>query len=122
MFAFKAIMKESSYKVLIVSLLISLPMLSYTLRLFEQKVQTTSFNNLTTSAWCVLITMTTVGYGDIYPESHMGRLVGVVCSFWGVCFVSLFVVALTNITNFDFSEKKAFMLLQRLQAKEVLRE
>ena len=51
----------------------------------------------------------------------MGRVIGVATSFWGVVWVSLFVVALMNMIEFDFSETKAFMLLQRLQAKESLK-
>ncbi len=62
--------------------------------------------------------MTTVGYGDFFPKSSGGRVVGIICAFWGVIYVSLFVVSLTNMLEFDSPEKKAFMLLQRLEAKE----
>ena len=44
--------------------------------------------------------MTTVGYGDFYPKSNIGRLVGIIIAFWGVLFVSLFVVTLTNLLDF----------------------
>ena len=50
--------------------------------------------------WVTIVTMTTVGYGDFYPKSHMGRLMGIIISLWGVFFVSLFVVSLTNLLNF----------------------
>ena len=40
---------------------------------------------------------------------------------WGVFFVSLFVVTLTNILNFEGGEEKDFHLLRRLSAKEDLR-
>lgn len=68
-----------------------------------------------------MITMLTIGYGDVYPMSHMGRLIGIVIAIWGSFYVSLFVVALNNILEFESPEKKAFMLLQRLLAKEDLR-
>jgi hypothetical protein len=55
--------------------------------------------------------MTTVGYGDIYAMSHCGRFVAVLCAFWGIFIVSLFVLALTNMFAFNFSEKKAYSLL-----------
>eukprot|EP00605_Chrysophyceae_sp_TOSAG23-4_P001173 GSChrysophyteH1.ASY1.ANO1.1281.1 assembled CDS len=38
--------------------------------------------------WAV-ITMTTVGYGDIYPVSVEGRLLAVTCAFVGVLFMAL---------------------------------
>jgi potassium intermediate/small conductance calcium-activated channel subfamily N protein 2 len=61
--------------------------------------------------WNVLITMTTVGYGDFYPKSHLGRMIGIIVAFWGVFYVSLFVVALNNILNFLPAEGKAYNLL-----------
>jgi len=62
--------------------------------------------------------MTTVGYGDFYPKTNVGRAVGIICSFWGVFIVSLFVVSLTNMLEFDSPETKAYMLLFRLKAKD----
>ena len=103
-------MKESPWEVLAYSMLITLIMFSYQLRLFERHVQS-SFNYITTSMWNMMITMLTIGYGDVYPKSHMGRLIGIVIAFWGVFYSSLFVVALYNILSFDSTEKKAFMLL-----------
>ena len=92
-FALKAIMKEDSFLVLGVSMIITLVSFSYNLRLFERKV-TSDFNNITTAFWNMLITMLTVGYGDTYPKSHMGRLMGIIIGIWGLFYTSLFVVAL----------------------------
>ena len=72
--------------------------------------------------WNMMITLTTVGYGDFFPKSHMGRMIGIIVAFWGVFFVSLWVVALTNVTEHEAPEKKAFMLLQRLEANENLKK
>ena len=63
------------------------------LQIFEREVDE-NFKNLTTSMWNVIITLTTVGYGDYYPVTNLGRLIGIITAFWGVFFVSLFVVAL----------------------------
>ena len=101
-------------------LMFSLVLLSYQLRLFERYI-TPEFAELTTSMWNMMITLTTVGYGDYYPKSHMGRCIGIIIAFWGVFFVSLWVVALTNVTEHSSPEKKAFMLLQRLSANEALK-
>lgn len=119
-FALKALMKENPYMVLGVSILVSLLMMSYQLRLFERKVDS-AFDHFTTSMWNMIITMTTIGYGDYSAQSNMGRVIAIIIAFWGVFYVSLFVVALTNTLIFTSPQNKAFMLLRRLQAKDTLR-
>jgi potassium intermediate/small conductance calcium-activated channel subfamily N protein 2 len=58
--------------------------------------------------------MTTVGYGDFYPKTNIGRMVGIVVAFWGVFMVSLFVVSLSAVLEFGSGEMKAFELNERL--------
>lgn len=58
--------------------------------------------------------MTTVGYGDFYPKTNIGRIVGIIIAFWGVFIVSLFVVSLSTMLEFDSGELKAFLLNERL--------
>ena len=58
--------------------------------------------------------MTTVGYGDLFPKTNIGRIVGIVIAFWGVFIVSLFVVSLSTMLEFDSGEQKAFLLNERL--------
>ena len=58
--------------------------------------------------------MTTVGYGDFYPKTNVGRCVGIVIAFWGVFIVSLFVVSLSTMLEFDSGELKAYVLSERL--------
>ena len=72
--------------------------------------------------WNVIITLTTVGYGDYYPVTNLGRLIGIITAFWGVFFVSLFVVALTNTLELEESELRAFILLRRLFTRKVLKD
>lgn len=59
-----------------------------------------SFGN---AVWLTIITMTTVGYGDFYPRTLIGRIVDTLLVVWGVFVVSLMVVLLTNTLNMDSS-------------------
>ena len=68
--------------------------------------------------WNMSITMTTIGYGDYAAFSYMGRLIAIFIAFWGIFYVSLFVVALNNMLNFSSPQKKAYMLLTRLNSKD----
>lgn len=71
--------------------------------------------------WNVIITLTSVGYGDLYPKSFWGRVVGIIICFWGVFIVSFFVVTVTNMINFTANEEKAYQLLLRLYYKQQLK-
>lgn len=103
------------------SFFFSLIQLSTSLQIFEREVDE-NFKNITTAMWNVIITLTTVGYGDYYPKTNFGRLIGIITAFWGVFFVSLFVVALTNTLDLGESELRAFILLRRLFTRKILRE
>jgi len=67
-----------------------------------------------------IITMTTVGYGDYFPRSFFTKLIGLICAFYGVFIVSLFVITLTNYLNMDGSEARSYNLLQRLEDRDGL--
>jgi hypothetical protein len=47
--------------------------------------------------------MTTLGYGDFYPRTLIGRIIDVGLIVWGIFIVSLMVVVLTNTLNMDLS-------------------
>ena len=71
--------------------------------------------------WNVIITFSTVGYGDFYLKTTGGRLVGLVACFWGTFIVSYFVVTVTNMLTFAPPEEKSYTLLLRLHYKEELK-
>ncbi|XP_041349474.1 potassium voltage-gated channel subfamily C member 3-like [Gigantopelta aegis] len=47
------------------------------------------FSTVPLSIWWSIITMTTVGYGDYYPESVCGYFMGTVCYMFGIIFFSI---------------------------------
>lgn len=47
--------------------------------------------------------MTTVGYGDFFPRTLVGRIIDTLLVVWGVFIVSSMVVLLTNTLNMDSS-------------------
>lgn len=60
------------------------------------------------SLWVTYITMTTVGYGDIFPISTMGKCICVFMCFWGNFLTSLIIVSLAGLVEFKQSEDRAF--------------
>lgn len=53
------------------------------------QVEQSSFGNFFDAIYWAVVTLTTVGYGDIYPVSNIGRLVGMLSSFMGIAIVAL---------------------------------
>ena len=52
-------------------------------------VEPESFNNFFDAIYWATISLTTVGYGDIYPVSTLGRIVTMVSSMFGIAIVAL---------------------------------
>jgi voltage-gated potassium channel Kch len=64
------------------------------------------FNIFQNCIWCVLVTMTTVGYGDYYPSTNLGRLIIIITAIIGNIIISLIIVSMQNIFMFTENEKK----------------
>lgn len=58
--------------------------------------------------WLCFVTMSTVGYGDFFPRTHLGRLVGVVVCLFGMIVVSLLVIFLQQLIEFNPKEQKYY--------------
>ena len=97
-------------------------MLSYMLKILSQPIfyekETINFHNFGDCFWYVLVTMTTVGYGDIYPKTTMGRIVGCIVAILGNVVVALIVSFFQEKTNLSEEEKNALEFIQRINEKE----
>lgn len=52
-------------------------------------VEPDSFNTFFDAIYWAMISLTTVGYGDIYPITTLGRIITMVSSFMGIAIVAL---------------------------------
>lgn len=69
----------------------------------EHAAQPENFSSIPTTMWWSLITLTTVGYGDVSPLTPLGKVVGAFTAMMGVCVVAL----LTGIVATAFSNQLA---------------
>jgi voltage-gated potassium channel len=63
--------------------------------LFENGVNK-QFQVLGDAVWWVLVTMTTVGYGDKVPITGAGRIIGIIMMFFGLALLSSFTATISS--------------------------
>ncbi|KAI6183407.1 hypothetical protein M3Y97_00485900 [Aphelenchoides bicaudatus] len=66
-----------------VFLLIGLILFSSGMYFAEQSQPDTGFTSIPGTFWFVMVTTTTVGYGDLTPQSTYGKLIGGICALMG---------------------------------------
>lgn len=57
--------------------------------LFVFQVEPNTFGNFFKAIYWATVSLTTVGYGDIYPISDIGRIISMISSFLGIAVVAL---------------------------------
>ncbi len=76
--------------VLTISVLLILLVISSALMYHaEHAAQPDNFPDIPTTMWWSIVTLTTVGYGDVYPITGIGRLLAAVISVFGIGMVAL---------------------------------
>ena len=69
----------------------------------ENEVQPNVFSSIPETMWWSIVTLTTVGYGDVSPITSAGKLIGAATAMMGVCSIAL----LTGIIGAGFSNQMA---------------
>lgn len=121
-FATKVMFQNSPIKTLIILSVIFLIIFSFLLRAFEyfdKNQKNSPFNFVWNSIWLNFITMTTVGYGDYYPETNFGKIFCVFSCLFGNFLLSMLVAVLSLHVYFDSEELKVF---NKLMEKELIYE
>jgi len=82
-------------------LLIAMVIFSSAAYYAEAGETSSQFKSIPGAFWWAIVTMTTVGYGDITPVGVWGKLVGTLCVIAGVLTIALPVpVVVANFNNF----------------------
>ncbi|EYC31387.1 hypothetical protein Y032_0004g2125 [Ancylostoma ceylanicum] len=74
----------------------------------EKKVSDTRFTSIPAAFWYTIVTLTTLGYGDMVPSTVMGKIVGGICSLSGVLVIALPVpVIVSNFSRIYHQNQRA---------------
>jgi voltage-gated potassium channel len=58
-----------------------------------------NITNFGDSVWWACVTLTTVGYGDVYPVTAVGRVLAVILMFGGVAIVGVATATIVSFLN-----------------------
>ena len=87
-------LKASFYELILLLLILLIPIvifssLVHAIETNLKKDSPTKFTSIPATFWWCLITMTSVGYGDMVPETWVGKIIGSMCAICGVLIVAL---------------------------------
>lgn len=89
---------------------------------FAEQVDENSKNdfvNIPMGFWWAVVTMTTLGYGDMAPKTGLGYVVGTICAVCGLLMLSLPVPIIVNNFTLYYSHAQAKMKLPK-KSKKIL--
>ena len=75
----------------------------------ENTAQPDKFRSIPETMWWSLITLTTVGYGDVSPLTPLGKIIGAVTAIMGVCVVALLTGIVANAFANQVARRKAIL-------------
>lgn len=89
--------------------LIALFMSSAMMYIVENQAQPDKFSSIPQTMWWSLITLTTVGYGDVSPITPAGQVIGAITALMGVCVVALLTGIVASAFSNQMSQRKAII-------------
>ncbi|XP_037350025.1 potassium voltage-gated channel subfamily V member 2 [Talpa occidentalis] len=74
----------------------------------EHDVPGTNFTSIPHAWWWATVSISTVGYGDMYPETHLGRFFAFLCIAFGIILNGMPISILYNKFSDYYSKLKAY--------------
>ena len=97
-------------------LLIAVLLCSSIMYFAETEAQPEKFSSIPAAMYWALITLTTVGYGDVSPVTWIGQIVSVITAFLGVCTIALLTGVVASAFSNQLERRKAMLANQLSEA------
>jgi len=119
MFVIKCRMKKRPTLLLAMLLIVIIYVFAYALYITENVVliragKSPNIDSFMTSIWMVVVTISTVGYGDVTPKTKLGRLVTMVAALSGMVLFSLMTNSLTTELLLNPDEALSYGIIHKL--------
>merc|ERR1712223_1584052 len=89
---------------------------------FEKEDEETNFKNMFDAYWWAIITMTTVGYGDVSPVTGFGKVLGCFCAIFGVLVIGLPIPIIGNSFTKFYTRQKRWEERETMSAQRKSRQ
>lgn len=137
MFSIKAELRSNPFTVLFIIFACFILIMSFSLRTFENGIEiegdvlklpihmpgkgTQDLSFILNAMWFIIVTVTTVGYGDAYPKTHFGRAVAAISCVFGIFIISLITASLSTFTEFNSEERKAYLTIKQFKLEKEIK-
>lgn len=125
-FEIKMFLTNNTFLTLIVGFFLTAFFFGYAIRAFERPINAKiplknrsyqNYGDFWSGMWLTFIAMTTVGYGDLYPKTHIGRALCMMANIIGITLISMLTVALNQALVFTEPEKNAFTMINKWEMR-----
>ena len=93
-----------------VSLLL-LAMLGFVLQVAERRVNH-DLDEYANCVWLALVSMTGIGYGELFPQTLLGRAAASFAFFWGALLAALVVMTVLRVGELSESERRVHNMIR----------
>lgn len=127
----KKIISDNPVTVLFAAFIATLSIFAYFVTVFERPGVNRSsypstilgYKHIYNQAWWYIwTTMTTIGYGDWYPLTPLGRVSAVLASLCGLVLTAILISAIMNVFQPDSSEAKLMRGLDKMERRKERKE
>lgn len=124
-YVLKCLMKKAPQQVIWVSMALVILVFGYAIKVIERPLihalitnnPNNTSNDLSSylnAVWCMIVTLTTVGYGDFYPRTVPGRSIIFVICIFGATSVSMMVFSLQTVLALSNAENRVKFNLKQI--------